>query len=101
MSRSPRDAKGGKRVKKEQRPSRRGIQWAFVACCVLAIALLALWQTGAFPFLCQQQTPAPIPSSSAGTSAEPDPAVRQRRTSRGISSWSTAGTLCRRATSPS
>ena len=74
MSRSPRDAKGGKRVKKEQRPSRRGIQWAFVACCVLAIALLALWQTGAFPFLCQQQTPAPIPSSSAGISAEPDPA---------------------------
>ncbi len=74
MSRSPRDAKGGKRVKKEQRPSRRGIRWAFVVCCVLAIALLALWQTGALPFLCQQQTPAPIPSSSAGTSAEPDPA---------------------------
>ena len=46
MSRSQREEKGGKRVKKEQRPSRRGVRWMFLTCCILAIILLALWQTG-------------------------------------------------------
>lgn len=69
MSRSQRDAKGGKRVKKEQQPSRRGIRWTFAVCCVLAIALLALWQTGMLPF--PGQTSDPTPSSSI-TSAQPD-----------------------------
>jgi zinc D-Ala-D-Ala carboxypeptidase len=69
MSRSQRDAKGGKRVKKEQQPSRRGIRRMFLTCCILAIILLALWQTGMLPF--PQQSSDPTPSSGI-TSAEPD-----------------------------
>ena len=49
MSRSQREEKGGKRVKKEQRPSRRGVRRMFLTCCILAIILLALWQTGMLP----------------------------------------------------
>ena len=41
MSRSQREEKGGKRVKKEQRPSRRGVRRMFLTCCILAIILLA------------------------------------------------------------
>ena len=81
MSRFQRDAKGGKRVKKEQHPSRRGIRWAFVLCCVLAIILLALWQTGMLPFPGQTSDPTP---PSGITSAELDtstPAVTQPDTS--------------------
>ena len=69
MSRSQREEKGGKRVKKEQRPSRRGIRWMFLTCCILAIILLALWQTGMLPFPGQTSDPTP---PSGITSAEPD-----------------------------
>ena len=71
MSRSQREEKGGKRVKKEQRPSRRGIRRMFLTCCILAIILLALWQTGMLPFPGQTSDPTP---PSGITSAEPDPA---------------------------
>lgn len=120
MSRSQREEKGGKRVKKEQRPSRRGVRRMFLTCCILAIILLALWQTGMLPFPGQTSDPTP---PSGITSAEPDTSApdntqtdnsqpgqvgRDRptspprsRTPPGTSSWSTAGTPCPRATSPS
>ena len=69
MSRSQREEKGGKRVKKEQRPSRRGVRRMFLTCCILAIILLALWQTGMLPFPGQTSDPTP---PSGITSAEPD-----------------------------
>ena len=70
MSRSQRDAKGGKRVKQEQRPGWRVVRRIFLICCILAVALLALWQTGiVVPF--RQQTSDPTPASSV-TSAQPD-----------------------------
>lgn len=119
MSRSQREEKGGKRVKKEQRPSRRGVRRMFLTCCILAIILLALWQTGMLPFPGQTSDPTP---PSGITSAEPDTSApdntqtdnsqpdksdatadqpTQSRTPPGTSSWSTAGTPCPRATSPS
>lgn len=70
MSQSRKDVKGGKRVKKEQRPSRRGIRRTFLVCCVLAIALLAMWQTEMFPFQRGQQ--GADTSSSSSMSSEPD-----------------------------
>lgn len=79
MSQSRKDAKGGKRVKKERRPSRRRIRWAFVLCCVLAIALLAMWQTEMFPFQRGQQGTDTSPASSSAVGTEPDtsaPAVQ-------------------------
>ena len=81
MSRSQREEKGGKRVKKEQHPGRRGVRRMFLTCCILAIMLLALWQTGMLPFPGQTSDPTP---PSGITSAEPDtstPAVTQPDTS--------------------
>ena len=46
MSRAQREEKGGKRVKKQMKPSRNGIRGMFVLCCCLAVIVLAMWKGG-------------------------------------------------------
>lgn len=65
MSPSQRDAKGGKRVKKEQRPDRSGVRRMFLICCALAVILLALWQTGIISNLWQRPASDLTPAASA------------------------------------
>lgn len=70
MKRSQEEGKGGKRVKKQARPSRSGIRWAFVLCCCLAVVVLAVWKSGVLSSLWQKE-PTPAAASSV-TSVEPD-----------------------------